>query len=149
MRFNKFVLAAVSCSIVGVLGGLVPLAHAADQSSTSQILPASHIQPTSQILLISQNPGMTTDLAALQKEAGVLARDPDLAGNPGKISDVLTKKLRDEGFPIGQAIFMAQDQSDYSKTGILRLHVFWGAVGKVVVHNGSRIHTPRLQRMLE
>ena len=51
----------------------------------------------------------------------------------------LTKKLRDQGFLIGQIVVSSQDRIAFAKSGNLHFSIFLGKIGKIVIKDSSAV----------
>ncbi|WP_173959848.1 ShlB/FhaC/HecB family hemolysin secretion/activation protein [Polynucleobacter arcticus] len=61
----------------------------------------------------------------------------------------LTKALRDQGYLIGQVVVSAADRAAFYQTGDLRLSIFLGKIGQIVVKNTSAVNSDWVQVVVD
>lgn len=61
----------------------------------------------------------------------------------------LTKKLRDQGFLIGQIVVSSQDRAAFAKTGDLHFSIFLGKIGKIIIKDSSAVDDDWVQTVVD
>lgn len=61
----------------------------------------------------------------------------------------LTKKLRDQGFLIGQIVVSSQDRVAFAKSGNLHFSIFLGKIGKIIIKDSSAVDDDWVQTVVD
>ena len=61
----------------------------------------------------------------------------------------ITKKLRDQGFLIGQIVVSSQDRVAFAKSGNLHFSIFLGKIGKIIIKDSSAVDDGWVQTVVD
>lgn len=93
--------------------------------------------------------GVGSDDVQRLLDAGIASQRHDLldAERIDALCQQLTDALRRAGYMVAQVVVTQRDREAFENTGELRLTVFEGKVGKITVHNSSRVRDSRIENI--